>query len=117
MSVEDSIFSALKTLVADRVYRDITPSGVVALPRITFQQVGGLAQNFVENAVVGKKNGNFQMNVWGATRLQVAGLSRQVEDALKTSAVLNTTILAAPVAVYEPDTELYGTHQDFSFWF
>jgi hypothetical protein len=57
-----------------------------------------------------------QINVWGATRVQVSPLARQVEDALKATAALYPTILGAAVAVYEPDTKLYGSRQDFSFW-
>lgn len=116
MSVESLIFDTLKALVSDRVYPDIAPVGVTALPRITYQQVGGQALNFLENVPAGKKNGRFQVNVWGATRLQVSALSRQVEDALKSTDALYPTILGAPVGTFEDDTKLYGTRQDFSFW-
>jgi hypothetical protein len=67
MSVEDSIFAALKTLVADRD--------------------------------------------------SAAALSRSVEDALRAYTALQTTVLDEPTALYEQDTRLYGTRQDFSFWF
>lgn len=117
MSMESLIFDTLRTLVADRVYPDIAPAGVTALPRITYQQVGGRAFNYIEPAPVGKKNARVQVNAWGATRLQAAALSRQIEDALKSAPALYTTVLAAPVASYEPDTKLYGTRQDFSFFF
>jgi len=116
VSVESLIVSTLTALVTGRVYPDIAPQGMTALPRITYQQVGGQGLNFIENTPVGKKNGRFQVNVWGATRLQVAALSRQVEDALKSEKQLYTTILSAPIASYETDTKLYGTMQDFSFW-
>lgn len=117
MSVESLLFDTLTGLVSGRVYPDIAPQGVTALPRITYQQVGGAAVNFLENVPAGKKNARFQVNCWGATRLQVAALSRQVEDTIKATNALYPTILAAPVASYEPDTRLYGTRQDFSFWF
>jgi hypothetical protein len=118
MTVENSIFAALKTLVSNRVYRDIAPQSVTALPRITFQQVGGDALNFVDSATVpSQKNGRFQVNVWAADRDSAATLARQVEDALRAYAALQTTVLGAPVAEYEEETKLYGTRQDFSFWF
>lgn len=117
MSVESLIFDTLKGLVTNRVYPDVAPEDVTALPRIVYQQVGGQAINFLENVPAGKKNGRFQVAVWGGTRLQVAALSRQVEDALKSTNALYPTILAAPVAIYEEDTRLYGSRQDFSFWF
>ncbi len=117
MSVESLIFDTLKGLVSNRVYPDIAPEGVTALPRITYFQVGGRGLNFVENVPVGKKNGVFQVTCWGATRLQVAALSRQVEDALKSEDDLYPFIEGAPVAIHEPDTKLFGTAQRFSFWF
>lgn len=118
MTVEDSIFAALRTLVADRVYRDVPPQTVTALPRITFQQVGGAPVNFVDAATLpDKKNSRFQVNVWAADRDSAAVLSRSVEDTLRAYTALQTTVLEAPTAVYEHETGLYGTRQDFSFWF
>lgn len=116
MTVETDIFAALKALVSNRVYRDIAPQTVTALPRITFQQVGGDAVNFVESTVPSSKNARFQVNCWAATRDAAATLSRQVEDALRVSVALQATVLGAPVAEYEEETKLFGTRQDFSFW-
>lgn len=117
MTVEVSIFTALKALVNNRVYRDITPDSVIELPRITFQQVGGEPVNFMDPTVPSKKNSRFQINVWGEDRDAVMALAGQVEDALRVYANLQTTVLGAPVATYEDDTKLYGARQDFSFWF
>lgn len=117
MTVETSIYTALKGLVSNRVYRDVAPQTVTTLPRITFQQVGGQAVNFMDPTVPSKKNGRWQVNVWGDQRDSVMALARQVEDALRVYPDLQTTVLAAPVATYEKDTGLYGSTQDFSFWF
>lgn len=117
MSVEASIYTALKSLVANRVYRDIAPPTVTLLPRITFQQVGGSSVNFLDPTVPSKKNGRFQINVWGDRRDDVMALARQVEDTLRVYEPLQTTVLAAPTAIYEEDTQLFGSIQDFSFWF
>lgn len=113
MTIEADIFTTLRGLVGDRVYRNIAPQTVNTLPRITFQQVGGQGVNFVDPTVPTKKNGRFQFNVWAATYDEAMALSRQVEDALRVATVLQTTVLGAPVSTYE----LYGTRQDFSFWF
>jgi len=40
MTVEETIFSTLQSLVNDRVYPDIAPEET-EFPYITFQQVGG----------------------------------------------------------------------------
>lgn len=121
MTVEADIFNALKSLVASadgkfRVYPDVAPTGV-AKPYITFQQVGGTAVNLLDGAAPGKRNGRFQINCWADTRSAAATLSRQVEDALRAVTSLQTTVLGAPVSVYEEDVPLYGTRQDFSLWF
>lgn len=116
MSVESQIFDALKGLFSNRVYPDVGPESV-ARPYATYQQVGGAAVNFVDPTVPSKKSGRWQINVWADTRSQAAALSRQVEDALRVVTALQTTVLGAPVAIYEPETKLRGTRQDFSFWF
>lgn len=117
MSIENDIFAALKSLVSNRVYRLVAPDDVVDLPRITFQQVGGQPVNFLGTEDPGKKNGRFQVNCWAASADAATVLARQVEDTLRAATALQTVIEGAPIAVYEPDTQLYGTHQDFSFWF
>jgi hypothetical protein len=116
MTVEDQIFDALKGLVSNRVYPDVA-RGVVARPYITYQQIGGEGINFVDPTIPSKKHGRFQINVWADTRPAAAALARQIEDTLRVTTALQTTVLGAPIAVYEPDTDLYGTIQDFSFWF
>lgn len=121
MTVEADIFNALKGFVpsADgkfRVYPDVAPAGA-ARPYITFQQVGGAAVNLLDGGAPGKRNGRFQINCWADTRTAAATLSRQVEDAIRAAASLQTTVLSAPVSVYEQDVSLYGTRQDFSLWF
>jgi hypothetical protein len=115
MTVEASIYTALKTLVANRVYPDVAPFGAVK-PFITYQQVGGTAVNFIDQSTPSKSNARFQVNVWADTRSAAALLSHQVEQALRTASGMQTTVLGQPVATYEVDTTLYGTRQDFSFW-
>lgn len=117
MSLESTIFDALKTLVSNRVYPDVAPE-LVTRPYITYQQVGGQSVNFVDSATVpSRKNARIQINTWADTRAAAAALARQVEDTLRAVSALQATVLAAPVAVYEQDTQLRGTHQDFSVWF
>jgi hypothetical protein len=117
MSIEGQLFSVLSPLAAGRVYPDVAPQNVLLLPRITYQQVGGDAVNFLDqDTLPSKRNARFQVNGWAATRLAAAQLSHDIEDALRAVPALQATVLGAPVAVFEPDTKLYGTHQDFSLW-
>lgn len=108
--------SVLSPLVADLVYPDIAAQES-SLPYITYQQVGGQSFSFLETAVVNKRNARFQINVWHSSRLLAANLSRSVEDALVSSTVLRAIPQGAMVAVYEPETGLYGARQDFSVWY
>lgn len=117
MSVEASIVSTLGSLVQNRVYPDIAPQNVTALPRITYQQVGGQGVNFLDPTKPTKKNARFQVNVWAGTRLAASALGRLVEDTLRADTSLQVTVLGSLIATYESDTNLYGTNQDFSFWF
>jgi hypothetical protein len=116
MSVEAQIYAALQGLVAGRVFPEVAPE-LTPRPYITYAQVGGQAVNFIDPTVPSKKHGRFQINVWADTRLAAATLARQVEDTLRVVPALQTTVLGAPVAIYEEDTKLRGTMQDFSVWF
>ncbi len=127
MSVESTVFNALKALVANRVFPDIAPPLTVR-PYITYQQVGGKSVNFLaQGAEVqtgsppaplfpDKANARIQINVWADTRAQASALAKQVEDALRALTALQTTVEGAPIANYEADTKLRGSIQDFSFW-
>lgn len=115
MTIEASLYAALKSLVGNRVFPDVAPEGTVT-PYITYQQVGGSAVNFVDATVPSKKNSRFQINVWGETRSAVKAIAVQAEDALRVASGLQTTVLGAAVSLCEEETQLRGTRQDFSFW-
>jgi hypothetical protein len=116
VTVETLVYTALKALVNNRVYRDVAPETVTDLPRITFQQVGGQATNFLEPAAPSKRNERFMIRCWDDRRDDVMALARQVEDTLRAYTALQATVLGSAVAVYEEDTKLFGSIQDFSFW-
>lgn len=114
--METILQDALEKLpVGGRVFPDIAPENTPK-PYITWQQVGGEPINFIDATVPSKKNARIQVNVWDLTRFGAAGLAVQVEDTLRGTAALQTTVLGAPRSIYEPDTKLKGTRQDFSFW-
>lgn len=115
MTTESLIFDALKGLVSDRVYPDQAPDKC-AKPYIVYQQVGGIGVNFLDPTIPSKKNARMQLSVWGSSRESVVALARSVEDALRAVTTLQPTVLSAPIADYDSQTKLYGTHQDFSVW-
>jgi len=117
MNVEPLLFNALKDLVAGHCYRDVAPLNA-AKPCITFQQVGGEAVNFLHNAdPVGIRNARVQVNCWSAaSRDEATVLAHQAEDALRAYTALQVTVLGSAVSIYEPETFLFGSMQDFSCW-
>jgi hypothetical protein len=115
MTVEASLYTALSPLVAGRVYPDIAPAGV-ALPYITYQQVGGVALAYLDKTPADRKNGRLQINVWAATRAESTALILQAETALTASTSFQASPIGAHANDYEQDTKYYGALQDFSIW-
>ena len=115
MTVESDLFALLSTLAGGRVYPDVAPAGV-AKPYITYQQVGGQSLSYIDPSVPNAKNGRFQVNVWGTTRLAVAALALSIEYTMLAATVFQARPLGSPAAVYEEDPPMFGTRQDFSIW-
>lgn len=118
MSLESDLYTALQSQVSGRMYPDFAPMNTTR-PYITYQQVGGSAVNFLESAVVGKRNARIQLNYWAETRAAAMTLARACEDALVASTTLRAFVLSAPVSVFEDEMTppLYGCMQDFSIWY
>ena len=115
MTSEADIFTALKTLVADRVYPDLAPIGT-ARPFIVYAQVGGEALAFLENTLPDKKNGRFQIDVFADSRSACEAVALQVETAMTAAAAFQARAIGAPVSGYEPDVLIFSSMQDFSIW-
>lgn len=116
MSTESLLFNALKGLVANRVYPDVGPEGV-AVPYITWQQVGGQPVNFLDTATLpSRANGRYQINTWAATRAEASTLAKQVENAVRATTSLQPAVLSQPVATTDEETGRRGYRQDFSLW-
>ena len=116
MTFESDVVDAIESLVSDRLFADFAPSGTAA-PYMVYQQVGGVAVNFVESAHPGKRNARLQLSTWSTTRQEAANLARQAEAALVASTTLRAFVLSAMVATFDEDTALYGAQQDFSVWY
>jgi hypothetical protein len=116
VSIESNIVDSLTSLVAGLVYDGVVPQGVEALPRITFQRIGGQALNFVEAVDVPASNAHVQVISWGRTALQASALARQARTALRQKAELKTTVLSDVFSMPYPELGLFGARQDFSFW-
>jgi Protein of unknown function (DUF3168) len=114
-AIEPQIYALLQGLVSGRVFPDVAPENTVR-PYCTYQTVGGQAVNFLKQAAPGASNARVQINVWADTRGTASALARQIEDLMRAAPGMQVTVEGAPVSIYETDTRLRGTMQDFSCW-
>ncbi|WP_321919311.1 DUF3168 domain-containing protein [Paraburkholderia tropica] len=112
-SAESVTYGAIKALAGGRVYPDVAPSTAVK-PYIVYQGVGGVDETTLDG-VDTLQNCRMQVAVWATTRAEAATLIQQVRAAMTAAPVLGTPI-GAPVPVYEDDTKLFGSRQDYSLW-
>lgn len=115
MTVEELVHATLSALAGGRVYPDLAPEGTEA-PYIVYQQVGGQSLNHTEGSKPDAENCRIQVAVWGPVRTEVTALAQQVEALMRQAAGAQVTVLGNRTSVYEPDTALRGTRQDFSLW-
>jgi hypothetical protein len=113
-SAESVTFGAIKTLAGGRVYPDVAPTGA-ALPRIVYQSVGGTDETTFDGADT-LQNSRMQVSVWSTSRSEAATIIQQVRAALTAEPVRGVPI-GAPVSVFEDETKLFGSQQDYSIWF
>ncbi|WP_153135172.1 DUF3168 domain-containing protein [Paraburkholderia agricolaris] len=113
-SAESITAVALKPLAGGRVYPDVAPASPTK-PYIVYQSVGGVDETTFDGPDT-LQNSRMQVAVWATTRAEAATIIKQVRSGLTAAPVLGTPI-GAPVSVYEDDTKLYGSRQDFSIWY
>lgn len=114
MSLEADVLAILKA-ACPRVFPDVAPVSTT-LPFVTYQQVGGEALTYLERATPSKQNALVQVNVYAKTRPEANSLARQIEAAFTVATTVQATPAGALVALYDEDTEIRGTRQDFSIW-
>lgn len=114
MSPEAQIRNAILSLFSGGVYFDTArldagkPVGIIS-------RIGGNPVNFLEATKPSKRHIKYQINVFAESRLQADSIGRQVEDALV--AQLDGYVEGGMASTYDETGNLYGTRQDFSFWF
>lgn len=115
MTIEQEIYSLLSPLVNKRVYPDVPPDNM-QLPFILYQQVGGESEQYVDNKLPDARHSRIQINVWSETRAEANTLARTIEKTLVESDLVCETY-GGLTAVYDSVVRIYGTRQDFGFWF
>jgi uncharacterized cupin superfamily protein len=114
MTVEADITALLRT-ICPRTFPDVAPT-VTDRPYVTYTQYGGQALVFLDNTLPSKENGEFQINVWSATRGEAKALIKQIEAAMVAAGAFSARPLAAPASDYDQDMMVYSARQDFSVW-
>lgn len=115
MSLEASLFGLLGALVGGRCYPDVIPDNPT-FPLIVYQQVGGVAVDFMDQTAADKDNARMQVWVWSKTRTEASDIARQARAAILASA-LQVKTLAAPVSTFDEPMKLYGARTDYSIWY
>lgn len=116
---EVNLTNLLNPLVAGQVFWDTTPDAfVLTAPVIILQQVGGKAAWFVEKEtpMPSHKNARIQVTIFSKSRIVTAPLARLVEDTIALSSFVSE-VLGASVAIHDGDLKLYGSQQQFAFWY
>lgn len=116
MSMEITLKTLLGALVGNRAYPDITPDNPV-FPLIVYQQVGGVAQEFLEQKMMSKDHARMQIAVWAKTRLEASSIARLARVAIIEGGVLVASTYAAPVSLYDDTLKLYGNRTDYGIWY
>ena len=114
MSFESDL-RALIVPITTRCYPDVTPDNPI-FPLSVYQQVGGEAYAYLEKKLPDHKHARVQITVWGAERLAVNAMARQIEKAIIESA-FTAEAYGAFVGLYEPELKKYGARQDFGLWY
>lgn len=113
MTVESQIYDTLKGLVSNRCFPDFAPLGTVR-PFITFEQTGGDALHYLNGELPDKKHGRFQIGVYADSRAICAAIALQVESAMATTTVFQSSAIHAPISDYASDVKIYSSTQNFS---
>ena len=112
MTVETDI-AAVLAAVCPRVTADFADVGT-ARPYVTFQQVGGMALNYIDTTAPDLKHGEYQINVWADSRLDATSTARAIEAAMRAATAFTARPLGDLVADFDADMKRHGTRQDFS---
>lgn len=110
MSIETDLVALLKA-INPRTYPDVAPEGTTT-PYVTWQQLGGQSMRYLDGTA-DSRYPLMQVSVWARSRLESAGLIRQIEDAICASGAFQALPQGEPMSMHEPDTGLYGSIQRF----
>lgn len=114
MILEEKLVALIRPVCA-RVHPDFAPT-TTARPYVTFQQVGGDTQDYVDDKLPTLENAEIQVNVWADSRLEAKAIMKLIEEALMQATSVAARPIAASVSDFDSDMKVYGSRQDFSIW-
>jgi hypothetical protein len=116
MSLEASLKALLGPLVSGRCWPDVMKDGNSTFPCIVYQQVGGIAREYLDKTLPATDHARVQVWVWSKTRLEASTIARSARVALVGSS-LTVETYGAPVSEHNDDLKLYGSRTDYGIWF
>ncbi|WP_066339264.1 tail completion protein gp17 [Azohydromonas lata] len=114
MSLESALRDVLQA-ICSRAYPDVAPAGA-STPYVVWQQIGGRATSYTDDAVPDEENSFVQVQAWANTRVEANGLMRQIEAAMVVAAAFAARPMSAMSAAPSDDENLRGAMQDFDIW-
>lgn len=111
MSIETSVVAALTSLVAGRVYPAGSVPATPTVPYIVYQAVTNRPENTLSSGVI-KRNKRMQIDGYASTYAAMKTLETGIQA---TMTAIGTELMTQNL--YEPDTKLNRTLQDYSCWY
>jgi hypothetical protein len=81
-----------------------------------YNQIGGKAVTFIDNAEPSQRNAVMQINIWADTAAQASLLMQQIGAALRACPEMVARPFSEFLTRTETDLGLYGAQQDFTCW-
>ncbi|MCY0911125.1 tail completion protein gp17 [Massilia antarctica] len=113
--MESMVTAALAALVGGRVYFDV-PLAPLVRPLIVIRALGGTPITFLDGSAPAKEITRVEVAVWGSTRIEASNLGKQVEDTLRATTALQTTVFSGRSATVDSATDSRLTVQQFEFF-
>lgn len=114
MGLEEKL-TALLSEICPNTFCDFAPIDTPR-PYVTWQQIGGDADTYIDRVVSSKRNAFIQVNVWSDRREEANTMMLQIEAALIEAVQLQAEPMAAMSSDFDADMLRYGSQQDFSIW-
>lgn len=121
MSIEETVVTALSSLVDGRVFPRGTVLQNTRRPFITYMNVGGRPVPALCGGGQTNKNSVIQFDVWCDPAPDGGGVDQALQIIRAAEAILNAAPIygwsrSEPSVVHDPVTNTNGATQDISFW-